>query len=248
MALPLPAISSDIEWAFFLDLDGTLVEIAERPDRVHAPPDLVGLLQRMLEHFGGAVGILTGRTIANADRLLAPLRLIMAGVHGAELRTQADGIIDKLHAAIDPELIEEVEKLHRFSSHLIIENKGRGVAVHFRQNPEAGPLIEAALARLVHRSHSHVELRTGRMVCEIVSAGVSKKKALQYLMRMPPFHRRRPVMIGDDRTDEAAIELVARMGGCGLKVCGEYFGSEECHFDDPAHVRSWLALFLGSGT
>jgi trehalose 6-phosphate phosphatase len=201
----------------------------------------------MVQRFDGAVGILTGRTIADADRLLAPSRLSTAGVHGAELRIQPDGDIVKLLAPIDPALIEEVEKLYRLSPNLIIENKGRGVAVHFRQVPEAGPAINAALTKLVQRSHGKVELRSGRMVCEIVAAGVSKEKALEHLLAMPPFHRCRPVMIGDDRTDEAAIALAARRGGCGLKVCGEHFGAEECHFDDPAQVRSWLSLIVGNG-
>jgi trehalose 6-phosphate phosphatase len=248
MALPLPAIPNDAEWAFFLDFDGTLVDIAERPDQVRVPPDLVGLLQRMVHRFSGAVSILTGRTVADADRLLAPLRLAMAGVHGAELRTRTDGDTGKLHTPIDPALIEEVEKLRRLSPKLIIENKGRGVAVHFRRIPEAGPAVEAALAELVQRSHGKVELRSGRMVCEIVSAGTSKDKALEHLSALPPFNRCRPVMIGDDRTDAAAIALAARMGGCGLKVCGEHFGAEECHFDNPSQVRSWLRSLVTGAT
>jgi trehalose 6-phosphate phosphatase len=82
------------------------------------------------------------------------------------------------------------------------------------------------------------------MVCELIPAGLSKEAALTHMMMLPPFRGRCPVMIGDDQTDEASISLATSMGGTGLKVCGEHFGTGECHFDNPAHVRSWLGQVI----
>ena len=68
-ALPFPG---DMPWALFLDVDGTLVEIATVPDAVHVDIRLVTLLTALQDKFDGAVALVSGRTIATLDHLFSP--------------------------------------------------------------------------------------------------------------------------------------------------------------------------------
>ena len=72
------------DWALFLDVDGTLVEIAAAPDAVRVPPELVALLGRLERGLGGALALVSGRTIETLDALFHPRRLVAAGNHGLE--------------------------------------------------------------------------------------------------------------------------------------------------------------------
>jgi len=77
--------------ALLLDLDGTLIDIAPEPHLVVIPPDLVSLLSRRSGRLNGALAIITGRTIKEIDHFLHALRLRVAGVHGAEMRSEVGG-------------------------------------------------------------------------------------------------------------------------------------------------------------
>ena len=83
----LPRLSGST--ALFLDFDGTLVDIAAQPELVHTPPQLPLLIQILHARLGGALAIVTGRTIAEIDHFLAPLHLPIAGEHGARRRSAA---------------------------------------------------------------------------------------------------------------------------------------------------------------
>ncbi len=72
--------------ALFLDLDGTLLEIAETPESVVVPPGLPQLLESLRSQLDGAVAIVTGRSIGVVDDLLNPFVATAAGEHGASLR------------------------------------------------------------------------------------------------------------------------------------------------------------------
>src|SRR4051794_23482536 len=72
--------------ALFVDLDGTLLEIAPRPELVTVPDGLAVLLIRLAKQRDGALAVISGRRIDDFDRYLSPWRGAAAGVHGAECR------------------------------------------------------------------------------------------------------------------------------------------------------------------
>lgn len=72
--------------ALFLDFDGTLTEIAPRPDAVQVEPGLVEDLERLRARLDGALAIVTGRPVTVIDGFLTPSRLDAAGLHGVERR------------------------------------------------------------------------------------------------------------------------------------------------------------------
>jgi len=233
-------LANPAEWALFIDIDGTLLDMAPRPDAAVVPPGLVETLTRLSKGFGGGVALVTGRRVADADRFFAPLRLVTSGVHGAEVRTHPGGETLMLAAPVPSEVLQAVHDIAARSSGILIEEKGPVVAVHYRKAPELGPAIERDLGSITLRWKDFT-LRPGRRVLELVPKAHSKGTGLRSLVRLPAFNGRRPIMIGDDHGDEAAMHLAQRLGGLGLKVAGEHFDRHGADFDGAASVRAWLS-------
>lgn len=233
------------DWALFLDFDGTLVDIAPSPTSIQIPEELPSLLARLSAALSGAVAIVTGRSVTDLERYVAPTRPAIAGAHGAELRI-APGRFIATAAPIPPRAIDAVFDLCKGLDGVAVEIKRSSIAVHYRSNPEAAPLIEDGLRRLLGEGLEDFALRPGRKVYELVPAHVSKGAAIEALVRFPPFKGRRPLVIGDDSMDETAFEAAEKLGGMGLKVAGEHFSRDVADFDNPSEVRGWLAVFAAS--
>jgi trehalose 6-phosphate phosphatase len=234
--------------ALFLDLDGTLIDIARRPELARPPEAMAALLKRLAEKLGGALAILSGRAIADVDKLTAPLRLPAAGVHGAERRRDPDGAVVATTPPIPADLLDEARRVAGARSGLIVEAKTYAIAMHYREAPEAAADLEPALRALVARRSNDYVLREGRRVFEIAPRAASKGAALEDFMRAPPFAGRRPIMIGDDATDESAMAAARRLGGEGWKVAGEHFPAADADFTNPAQVFSWLRALADGGS
>jgi trehalose 6-phosphate phosphatase len=228
------------EWALFIDIDGTLLDMAPTPEAVRVPPGLVATLTHLSETFGGAVALVTGRRIADVDRFFAPLKLAVSGVHGVEARNGRDGHTALLAGPVPNDLVAAVHDVALVRPGIVVEDKGSALAVHYRNAPEARAELELELRRAVARWEGFA-VRTGRKVLDIVPEAHSKATGLAWIMTLPAFHGRRPIMIGDDHGDEPAIRAAARLGGIGLTVAGEHFARERADFLAPASVRSWLA-------
>ncbi|HVV95401.1 MAG TPA: trehalose-phosphatase [Hyphomicrobiales bacterium] len=232
--------------ALFLDVDGTLLDIAPGPDAVVVPEGLPATLVRLAERLGGALALLTGRDIATVDRLMAPARLAVAGLHGAELRLP-DGT--RQEADPPPELGPVRAALRAFVAArpgLLLEDKGAAVAVHFRAAPALEGEVAAEVRRLVAAAGPALALQAGKMVAEIRPAGGDKGSALESFLALPPFIGRRPVAIGDDWTDEAAFLAANQAGGRSLRVGRADRPTAATEIvASPAALRSWIAAIAG---
>lgn len=229
------------ECALFLDFDGTLVEIADRPEDVIVPPTLVRTLHALHEWLGGAVAIVSGRPIEQIDAYLRPLVLPAAGVHGAERRRARGSMI---RADVPPlgRPLEAAEALARNHPGLRVECKRGSVALHYRLAPELEPICLAAMQEAVDASPGLTLLR-GKMVLEAKPSGVSKGHAVEAFLQEAPFAGRVPVFIGDDVTDEVGFAAVQRLGGLGVKV-GEGASVAEARLADAAAMRAALEAAL----
>jgi trehalose 6-phosphate phosphatase len=234
------------ETALFLDVDGTLIEIAPTPESVVVPPDLVPMLRKLHGALGGALAIVSGRTIAILDRLLGTTGLPTAGVHGGEMRAYGGGEITAINPHL-PTVLQErvwavVNDLKQQYPGLRGEDKGPAFAFHFRQAPEAEPALRAALARL--NLGAEWEILSGHMIFEIRSRGQSKGEAVRRLMQLPTFARRKPVAVGDDRTDLDGIRAAIALGGAGIAVAGLQAEGARWALRDPTAVRAWLKSLM----
>jgi len=246
MAIPAPdqILRNRAAWALFIDIDGTLLEMAPAPDAVVVPPEVVRILAALEKTFGGAVALSTGRQVRDADQLLAPLQLTTCGVHGTEARLVPGGKTLTLVPPVPQALLGAVIEVAHMAPGALVEPKGVGIAVHYRNVPDARPLLVQELARVL-LSFDQFKLHPGRRVLEIIPQGYSKGTALAWLMQLAPFQSRRPIMIGDDAGDQPALVAAEQHGGFGLKVAGEHFSQAESDFHSISQVRSWLAALAG---
>ncbi len=215
MALPRPAH----DWALFLDFDGTLAEIAERPDDVSVHPPLPSTLAAVSEALEGALAIVSGRPLLQIDTLLAPLTLPVAGLHGLERRdgggrvVRADAPAGELKSAR-----RELADFVRGTPGLVLEDKGLTLALHFRQAPTRRAECRRAVDRALANGTGALHVLEGKMVYEIKPVGVDKGRAIAAFLGEPPFAGRVPVFAGDDVTDEDGFALVNRRGGVSIRV------------------------------
>jgi len=227
-------------WAFFLDVDGTLLDIAETPDAAEATRREKSLVRKLHEASGGALALVSGRSLAAIDELFAPLKIAAAGQHGVE-RRDARG---RLHRGSYPRsrLQRAAEAVRDFAAAhegLVFEDKGASFALHYR----LVPALEEAASRVVREAAAGlgdwVEVQMGKMVIELKPAGRDKGVAIEEFLREPPFAGRAPVFIGDDVTDEDGFRVVNRAGGHSIKV-GEGRTEARWQLADPSAARAWL--------
>jgi len=228
--------------ALFLDFDGTLVEIAPRPDAIVVPPTLPDLLEKLVRVTSGAVAVVSGRTNGDIEHYLE-LPLPAAGMHGLQRRFSRGAEVE---AAPAPPELETLRARIRGSSLLgegvELEDKGAGLAVHYR----AAPGREEEVKRVLHEQVADLpilQLIEGKMVVEAKGRGFDKGEAVNLFMDSPTFRGRTPVFIGDDVTDEDGMRAAIDRGGFGIKV-GEGDSLARYRLPDVAAVHAWLASLL----
>lgn len=227
-------------YALFLDVDGTLLDLAATPTSVRVPEGLISVLQRLTLTFDGAVAVITGRLISEIDGLLSPLRLTASGVHGAEMRTGPDREIERVTAMLPSDVVQSMRKLALAIPGVIAEPKGPGLAIHYRLAPHAKADILTSLKASLDKHAGAFELLPGKRLFEIVPSGLSKGTALAALSKLPAFGGRIPVMIGDDIGDEAAFAVAEGLHGFALRVAGEQYDDDVADFATPSSVINWL--------
>jgi trehalose 6-phosphate phosphatase len=233
-------------WAFFLDLDGTLLDIAETPEAVGVGRSEKILIERLKDASGGALALISGRALARIDELLAPLVLPAAGQHGAE-RRDAKGARHRHRFAVKA-LRPAAGGIRSFAERhrgLVFEDKGASVALHYRLAPGMARKALAKVREAAQTLGDAVEVQGGKMVIELKPAGCDKGKAIEQFMQEPPFAGRVPVFLGDDITDEYGFRVVNRLGGHSVKV-GEGPSLARWRLENPAAARAWLGAWLES--
>jgi trehalose 6-phosphate phosphatase len=213
---PLPTLSPDD--ALFLDVDGTLLEIALTPESVVVPPRVPVLLERLRQRQGGALALVSGRSLNDLDQLFTMPDLPAAGLHGLE-RRHADGTLVRppTPAWIATARIE-LAAFMAANPGTVFEDKGLSLALHYRLAPAVGPAAVALAASMAAAIGSGAVVQQGKMVVELRPAGIDKGGAILALLATPPFLGRRPVFAGDDVTDEHGFKAVNEAGGVAIRI------------------------------
>jgi trehalose 6-phosphate phosphatase len=233
----LASLVPRLDWALFLDIDGTLLDLAELPSDVVVSPDLLRSLARASDALGGAVALISGRAIADIDLLFHPLSLPSAGIHGHELRHA--GVPVSLGKSVPAEWRNQLALAVEGLPGVLVEDKEAAVAFHYRRAPGTGPELRARIGSTLTRlgaTPATTDILEGKMVFEVRQKGINKGLAVDALMQTPPFKGRLPVFIGDDETDLDGFAAAERLGGFALPVGRGVTPG----FETPEEVRQWL--------
>lgn len=239
-----PAPPPSLDWCLFLDVDGTLIEFTDTPFDTHATAALVNLLGEVAERLGGALALVSGRSIEYLDTLFAPLHLPCAGLHGVERRNAAgamqgagfrDSHLDRARAAL--------AGLVQSHAGTVLEDKGRTVAIHFRLAPQFEPELREQVSAIAASLGSDYHVQSGSMMLEIKPRGFNKGLAVRAFLHEPPFSGRTPVYLGDDLTDIDGFKVVEEYAGVSIAVGERVHG--QYRLENPAAVFSWLQGIAG---
>jgi trehalose 6-phosphate phosphatase len=237
----LPARSGLAGHALYLDIDGTILDLAPSPDVVEVPPWLVPLLQQLSLKLDGAVAFVSGRRIAAIDALFTPMKLPAVGVHGGEIRLAGDSIV------VDQALAAELQSALPLINDAIaqvrgawVEDKGCAVALHYRSVPERGREVLRVAEMIVAGLGPAFAVLVGKCVVEIRPRHLTKGAGIRRLMEQPPFRGRSPIFAGDDVTDEDAFEVVNQLGGISVRVGETAASAATYRLADPDALRLWL--------
>lgn len=237
----LPPIATSA-FSLFLDVDGTLLDIAARPDGVVVPGSLRDAIAALDRQSHGAIALVSGRTISDIDHLFAPLRLRASGVHGAEMRFDPHGAIHLSDQhLLQPTAIEVLRAIAGRYEGTLLEDKRFSVAIHYRATPASGPALREDLEGFLESAEGQgCRLLPGHMVFEVKRVGFDKGVAIATFQERVPFAGRQPIFIGDDVTDLPGFEQALAHGGLAYSVTTPRTGVSG-HFPDPQSVRTWLA-------
>lgn len=247
ISVPAEILKFDLDrTAIFLDVDGTLLDIAPTPLEVYVPDSLRNTLYALWQQLDGAIAFISGRPIAELDRIFDPLRLPAVGGHGAEIRFVPKGEIRRSRVAtLDDELRAEFAQIGRIDKGIIVEDKGYSLAIHYRLAPDYGAeIMKNVVAICKNERCDSLEVLPGKLVVEIKPGGYDKGTGLREMMSDENFKGRRPIFIGDDVTDNAAFAALPEFDGTGFSVGGIVKGAT-FNFDGPQDVRAWLQRLAG---
>ena len=206
--------------AVFLDYDGTLTPIVERPEDAHLPPEMREALERVSAVC--PVAVVSGRDVSFIVEEVGLDDILYLGSHGFDIVTPQDmklstgredefarflGSLDEVQAAVE-EAVAKIDGAH-------VERKKYAVAVHYRQVVEADV---PAVARIVDEQitkHPNLRKSGGKKVFELrPDIDWDKGWAVRWTLGALglPTGETMPVYIGDDLTDEDAFTELAKDG------------------------------------
>lgn len=235
----------------FLDYDGTLTPIAERPEAATLSNDIKQLLTEMSELNGISTAIVSGRSLAQLKKFVDVPGLLYVGNHGFEF--EGPGIKHIHPGALEARgvLAEIAERLSfNFAGieGVILENKIYTLSVHYRLVSEAElPRVRMIFLKVVQPfiEAAQVVFTEGKKVLEVRPAlEWNKGTAISWLcgrrLAMEPERSVFAIYVGDDKTDEAALKAVKKMG-LGIKVAEKII---ETHADYYLHNTDEIHEFL----
>jgi len=233
---------ASLDWALFLDFDGTLAPLARHPDAVAVQPSLIHSLRGLSKSLDGAVAVVSGRPISQIDRFLAPLRLAVAGKHGLESRLPSGEIVTPVAAHPGLQRVKaRLADIVACDPRLLLEDKVHTVALHYRQAPEREDECDRLVHQVVDSMDGGLQVLHGKMVLEVKPVGSNKGVAISRLMEEPVFAGRRPVFAGDDVTDEDGFAAVNALGGISIRVGPAQATAARYCMADVDAFASWLA-------
>jgi len=240
--LPAPPRVRLDDISLFVDLDGTIAPLEATPEAVG--PDKVRrkLLDALGARLGGRLAVISGRALADLDRVLEGRIAAIGAVHGLVLRMPDGRIIEAGGSERVREALDDFRALAAVDGSLLVEDKGAAASLHYRRHPEAGPACRDLAARVGARLGLTVQ--EGDMVVEVRAPGPDKGAAVAAFMSRAPFAGHTPVFLGDDFTDENGFRAATKLGGYGVVVGHRRPTAATYALASVDEARAWLNATL----
>lgn len=233
--------STVLNSALFLDIDGTLLDIAGTPEAVEVPSDLPDILTKLSSCFQGAVALISGREISFIDKLFPDLTLPIAGLHGAELRYNSGEVIRPPQSTTFRQAKDYLKKAADDLHGVIFEDKNMAAALHYRNAEELEDLVKKHVAYAGEIAGSSWQVQHGKMVAELRPTNYNKGTALSQILQLADFKTRIPYAFGDDLTDEQMFLTAETFGGYGVLIGNPTRKTNAKRMlSSPQKLRDWL--------
>jgi trehalose 6-phosphate phosphatase len=228
------------EWAYFFDIDGTLADIAPSPSEIVVERELQAQICDLYEATGGALALISGRSLSDVDSIFRDASLPVGGQHGLERRS-SDGRITRHDAPLEKLDFARARVAEAISAHpdLLLEDKGLSLALHYRSAPSLASFAHRTMRAIASAIGPAFTLQSGKRVVELKPSGKDKGDAVRDFMKEEPFLGRTPVFVGDDVTDEHGFAVVNSMNGHSIKVGGGPTAAS-WRLQNVRAVRLWL--------
>lgn len=187
----------------FLDFDGVLAPIVDRPEDAVPPPETRAELERLVGRYA-LVAVVSGRAGDDVQARLGVDGVVCVGSHGLELEPQADRWrrILAAFAADAPWPPSEIEA------------KGLSVAFHFRDRDDEEQAVRELDSIAESARGEGLVARYGRKILEVLPpVGSHKGTAVRRLLEEREL--RRALAAGDDTTD---LDSFAALTGLEVAV------------------------------
>ncbi len=173
----------------FLDFDGVLAPIVDRPEDAVAPAETVAELERLVGRYA-LVSIVSGRASEDVRARIGVEEIVYVGTHGLELEPRAERWRRMLAAFAADAPWPERE----------IEVKGLAVSFHFRDREDEAAAVRELDAIAEEATCQGLMARYGRKILEVLPpVGSHKGTAVRALVEK---HGLRGALVaGDDTTD-----------------------------------------------
>ena len=227
---------------FLLDYDGTLVPIVKNPEDAIMNERARDILLNLKKE--NRVAIVTGRTLKRIRKFVG-IEMIFLANHGFEFYGFDSPNEQKFenYRKISLKLCEKFENILKVKGTLI-ENKGYGIAIHYR-NANEKDFFEIFNKLMEEVDLEEMTLKFGKKVVEFrPKEEWDKGQASRYLA--DHFKDCLPIYIGDDTTDEDAF---VELKDSGITICvGEKETHAEYSVDNVDEVLDFLSLFAKNKT
>lgn len=210
--------------AVFLDYDGTLTPIFDRPEDARISPSMRVAVRGLAKRC--TVCVVSGRDRLVVQELMGVDDLVVAGSHGFDIWSPTDGTIEHDAGSGSEELVQRVTERIREEVHgidgALVEPKKASVAVHYRlvRHDRDREKISHLVDTLLADRPGELKVTPGKMVYELQpNLDWDKGKAVLFLFEALGLDRHDvvPLYLGDDHTDEHAFEAL-RGDGIGIFV------------------------------
>lgn len=223
--------------ALFLDVDGTLIGPTYADRERGITPERIALIDRLYGLLGGALAIVSGRSVETVDPMFKPLKLPVAALQGADRRFADGRRFTPVQTPEERKALDEIAVVvAKTYPAMDIQWKIGALAIVYN---EGEPLVGEVTALAERHSGGNVAVIPGRVSIDVVPKGANKGSGIAFMMEHAPFEGRVPVHIGDDIPDEPGFAKSRDLGGYGISIGRKVAGVDRRL---PDHEATWAML------